>query len=320
MYVISEKIVKKIANQKLAYDAVAQAFIAAYLNKGKNFPVLHGNGTDVANSFGVKAGNLSELKVCGLKVGSYWANNHHRYGIPNHGSTTLLLDDETGIPQALINAGYLNGLRTAAANAVASHHLARKDASILGVIGAGHQAVFEIMVICKIRDIKEIMIYSRKEETILNAIDQLMDVNISAEIADIETVCRTADILVTVTNATAPLFNADWIKPGTHISAMGADKSGKQELPVELVKQARLFADLQTQSIINGEFEAAYNDNPDIIITAIGAVLLGDDQGRRNNDEITIFDSSGIAMQDLCVAKAVLDQAIACGLVTQIEF
>ena len=87
MYVISEKIVKKIANQKLAYDAVAQAFIAAYLNKGKNFPVLHGNGTDVANSFGVKAGNLSELKVCGLKVGSYWANNHHRYGIPNHGST-----------------------------------------------------------------------------------------------------------------------------------------------------------------------------------------------------------------------------------------
>ena len=116
------------------------------------------------------------------------------------------------------------------------------------------------------------------------------------------------------------LFDADWIKLGTHISAMGADQPGKQELPVELVLKSTLFADYPPQSKINGEFESAFKKNSKVVITPIGAVLTDDHCGRSNDQEITIFDSSGIALQDLCVAQAVLTEAISQNLTQEVEF
>lgn len=319
MYILSESAVKKIATKKIAFDAVSEAFIAAYKEQGTVFPVVHAKGCDEGNTFSVKSGNLLKQRLSGFKTGSYWAGNHTK-GIPNHGTTTILLDEETGFARAVLNAGYLNGLRTAAANAVASNQLARKDASVLGVLGAGHQALFEIKAICEIRDIAKILINSRKEKTAMAAVRELANDGIEAEYTDVETICRSADILATVTNAKEPLFNADWIKPGTHISAMGADQPGKQELPVELVMTASIFADFPPQSRVNGEFEAAFNEKSDLEITAIGAVLTGDAPGRVNVEQITIFDSSGIALQDLCVAKSVLDIAIDRGLAQEVEY
>ena len=319
MYILSESAVKKIATKKIAFDAVSEAFIAAYRKEGTVFPVVHAKGCDAGNTFSVKSGNLLMQRVSGFKVGSYWAGNHAK-GIPNHGTTTILLDEATGFARAVLNAGYLNGLRTAAANAVATNQLARKDASVLGVLGAGHQAIFEIKAICEIRDIKTILINSRKEKTATAAIRELSKDGIDAKYVDVEQVCQNADILTTVTNAKEPLFNANWIKPGTHISAMGADQPGKQELPVELVLNASIFADFPPQSIVNGEFEAAFNQNPELNVTAIGAVLVGDVVGRTSVEQITIFDSSGIALQDLCVAKSVLGMAIDQGLAQEVDF
>ena len=320
MYLVSEKSVKEIATTTIANKAVTQAFIAAYQNRGEVFPVVHAKGCNDGDGFSMKSGNLLDQKLCGVKIGSYWPNNHQDLNLPNHGTTTLLLDAKTGFPHALISAAYLNGLRTAAANAVATQMLARVDAEVLGVLGAGHQAIFEIKAVCEIRKIRNILIHSRNAETVDHAILELEKAGITAHGADAETVCRSSDILITVTNATSALFEANWIKPGTHISAMGADKPGKQELPVELILNASLFADYPPQSIINGEFEAAYNINPTIELTAIGAVLVGDNAGRTNDNQITIFDSSGIALQDLCVAKLVLDEAIKRDLVNGIDF
>ncbi len=320
MYLVSEKSVKKIATTTMANKAITQAFIAAYQNRGEVFPVVHAKGCNDGDGFSMKSGNLLDQKLCGVKIGSYWPNNHHDLNLPNHGTTTLLLDAKTGFPHALISAAYLNGLRTAAANAVATQKLARTQAKILGALGAGHQAIFEIKAVCEVREIKKIFIHSRNADTVDHAITELNKAGINAQGADVETVCRNADILITVTNATGALFEAGWIKSGTHISAMGADKPNKQELPVELVLNASIFADYPPQSIINGEYEAAFNINPDIDITAIGAVLVGDNAGRANDDQITIFDSSGIALQDLCVAKLVLDEAIKLNLSEEVEF
>jgi len=319
MNILSEENIKKIANQKIAFDAVEQAFIAAYQKSGNIFPVVHGRGCDEGNIFSVKSGNLTDLSISGLKTGSYWPNNHLK-NIPNHGTTTILLDEETGFVRAVLNAGYLNGLRTAAANAVASKSLARSDANTLGVLGAGHQAIFEIKAIYAIRDINKVLIHSRNKKTVSKAMMELAKGGIFAEYADKQAVCSRADILVTVTGAREALFDRTWIKPGTHISAMGADQPGKQELPVELVLNSCLYADYPAQSRVNGEFEAAFGKNPDLDITAIGAVLVGDDNGRMDDEQITIFDSSGIALQDLCVAKAVLDIAIEQGLAQEVEF
>ena len=320
MYLVSEKSVKKIATTTMANKAVTQAFIAAYQDRGEVFPVVHAKGCRDGDGFSMKSGNLLDQKLCGVKIGSYWPNNHHNLNLPNHGTTTLLLDAKTGFPHALISAAYLNGLRTAAANAVATQKLARVEAEVLGVLGAGHQAIFEIKALCEIRKIKKILIHSRNKDTVKHAIMELDKAGINAQGAEAETVCRSADILITVTNATSALFEAGWVKPGAHISAMGADKPGKQELPVELVLSAQNYADYPPQSIINGEYEAAYNINPNIKVTAIGAVLVGDNVGRTNDDQITIFDSSGIALQDLCVAKLILDEAIKLNLSEEVEF
>ncbi|PHZ86548.1 ornithine cyclodeaminase family protein [Paremcibacter congregatus] len=319
MFVVSEEIVKEIMTQELAYDAIKGAFITSYQARGEIFPVVIAKGCDKGNIFSIKSGNLFDQRLSGLKMGSYWSKNTLR-GLPNHNTTIILLDEETGRTHAIINGGYLNGLRTAAANAVATDYLARREATVLGVLGAGHQSIFEIKAICQIRNIKRILINSRQQETAERAVRLLADDGIQAEVSTTEQVCRQADILVTVTSATAPLFQADWIRPGTHISAMGADQSGKQELPIELISCAALYADLPAQSRKIGEFESASLLTPELKVTAIGAVLSGDDRGRGSSDEITIFDSSGIALQDLSIAKMVLDTAISRGLVNQVKF
>ena len=121
-----------------------------------------------------------------------------------------------------------------------------------------------------------------------------------------EIACRTADIIVTATTATKPLFQADWVRPGTHISSMGSDAIGKQELPPQLSAQSRLFCDLPEQSARIGEFQHV---DAGISLTAIGAVLSDTAEGRRTAEEITIFDSSGIALQDLYIAEAIIAAA-----------
>lgn len=319
MHILSEKNIKKIATTQIAFDAVREAFIAAYKGNGTVFPVVHAKGCEEGNTFSVKSGNLTSPRIVGFKTGSYWKGNHAK-GLPNHGTTTVLLDEDTGFARAVLNAGYLNGLRTAAANAVASNSLARTDAKILGVLGAGHQAIFEIKAICEIRDIEKILIFSRNRKTVEGAISELATAGIVAEYADVETVCCSADILVTVTGARGALFDAKWIKPGTHISAMGADQPGKHELPVPLVLAASLFADYPPQSRINGEFEMAAMAELTLNILPIGAVLSGDQPGRVSDEEVTIFDSSGIALQDLCVAQSVLEKAIELGFAEEVEF
>tara|TARA_B110000908_G_scaffold172695_1_gene242072 strand:+ start:4056 stop:5015 length:960 start_codon:yes stop_codon:yes gene_type:complete len=319
MYILSEKNIKKIANKNIAFNAVKDAFVAAYRGNGTVFPVVHGKGCEDGQTFSVKSGNLNKARIVGFKTGSYWPGNYMK-GTPNHGTTTVLLDENTGYARAVLNAGYLNGLRTAAANAVASFYLAREDASVLGVIGAGHQAIFEIKAVCAIRNIENIFIYSRNEKTVINAIAELSSCGINALACNAKEACQNADILITVTGARAALFDADWIKLGTHISAMGADQPGKQELPVELVLKSTLFADYPPQSKINGEFESAFKKNSKVVITPIGAVLTDDHCGRSNDQEITIFDSSGIALQDLCVAQAVLTEAISQNLTQEVEF
>ncbi|MGR2738133.1 hypothetical protein ACUY1T_06735 [Billgrantia sp. Q4P2] len=125
-----------------------------------------------------------------------------------------------------------------------------------------------------------------------------------AEAAEGEPACLAADIIATATTATAPLFHAGWVPPGTHVLTMGSDATGKQELPPDLFPRARLFCDLPEQSRRIGEFQHAPSGAE---LIAIGEVLSGRVQGRRESDEITVFDSSGLSIQDLYMAEAVID-------------
>ena len=277
---------------------------------------------DIPGSFAVKAGFDHSGSSIGLKCGSYWPDNHHA-GLPAHGSTILLLDPATGFPACLVSAAYLNGFRTAAANAVAVSSLAREDANILGVIGAGHQAEHEIRAVAEVRDLSLVKIFSRSRQRQEWLQTRLEDLDVEVALSSAEQAARESDIITTVTPATEAIVRKDWVSPGTHISAMGADAVGKQELDSSLVQDAICFADYPAQSRRIGEFQTATNEgrfSSETAITAIGDVILGRARGRVNTTDITIFDSSCIALQDLLVATALFARAKESGLVQTVEF
>ena len=287
------------------------AFEAVAVDRSQVFDVVIGTGLNEGEAFAIKSGIDGENQVVGFKCGTYWAGNNKK-GLPSHGSTILLLDPESGFPQVLVNASYLNGYRTAAANAIAVSNLARSDAAVLGVIGAGQQAEQEIRAVAEVRALSLIKISTRSEERANWIADRLQDVDIEIRFTSAEDAVRDSDIVTTVTPSESPLVRDEWIADGTHISAMGADDRGKHELDTDIVKRVSLFADYPEQSIVIGEFQHAYKegliDSADDICT-LGLVTLGKSPGRISDTQITVFDSSGIASQDLMAASAVFEAA-----------
>jgi len=309
--IISEKTVQKIVNRQLAFDTVRAAFEAVAVDRARVFDVAIGTGLNSGEAFAIKSGLDSKNELLGLKFGTYWPGNFEK-GVPAHGSTVLLADPVTGYPEALVNASFLNGFRTAAADAVAVSFLARSDATVLGVIGAGHQAEQEIRAVSEVRTLSLIKIHDLSEARFHWIADRLKDVDIDIRFASAEDAVRGSDIVITVTPSEEPIVREEWIEEGTHISAMGADDRGKHELDAVIVKRASLFADYPKQSVIIGEFQHAYGDG--LLksvndICALGLVTLGKAPGRTSNNQITFFDSSGIAIQDIAVANAIFNAA-----------
>ncbi|ASG04900.1 MULTISPECIES: ornithine cyclodeaminase family protein [Vibrio] len=298
MIYLNEQQTSQLISHQLAYDAVKEAFIAAVSDEATLFPVVNAAGSQEGSMFSLKSACTSNL--VGWKTGTYWPNNR-ALDMPCHGTTVFLLKPDTGELQAAIAASKVNAYRTAAADAVAVDYLARKDSKVLTVFGTGHQAEFEVLAICDIRKIEKVLVVGRSNTEVF--VEKLKQQGINAESASAQTACEQADIIVTATTAQSPLFNAQWVKSGTHISAMGADKFGKQELPPELYNTARLFCDYRIQSVAIGEFQHTVN----LPVTEIGQVITGNAQGRKTDKEITVFDSSGIAIQDLFVAAKLLD-------------
>lgn len=309
MRFISEGQSATLITHENAYAAVREALIAATLGTSRVFPAVSAHGSDPANRFSVKAGAAPE--IAGLKVGSYWPGNLAK-GLPCHNSTILVLDQGTGRIHAVIEAGQVNGYRTAAADAIAVDLLAAKSARTLAVFGAGHQAEYECRALARVRTIERVLVVARDSRRGRAFADRVAAHGIPADTADPRTACERADIIVTATPARAPLFDPGWVRPGTHISSMGSDAAGKQELPPALLEHAALFCDLPEQSVRIGEFQHVAHriESGAQTITAIGDVLTGRAPGRPSPDAITIFDSSGIALQDLYVARMLLEQSV----------
>ncbi|MCX2721106.1 ornithine cyclodeaminase family protein [Roseibium salinum] len=303
MILITETQSSGLVTPELAFNAVRQAFIAAVDPAAASFPVVIAHASDPQNRFTIKSAAGAEL--AGLKVGAYFPSNDAR-GLPRHASTILLIDQASGRIGALVEGSVVNCYRTAAADAVATDALARPEAEVLALFGTGHQAAYEAEAIARIRALSRVLVVGRDPSRAAAFVEKLRASGLPADTAEPEAAVRAADIVVTATTSTAPLFDADWVRPGTHVSSMGSDSQGKQELPPSLFPRARLFCDLPDQSANIGEFQHA---QPGTTLTAIGAVLSGAASGRQNGDEITVFDSSGISLQDLHMARAIIDAA-----------
>jgi ornithine cyclodeaminase/alanine dehydrogenase-like protein (mu-crystallin family) len=314
--VLSRAEVERSVSLKVAMVAVEGAFIDLARGDATVFPVIREHIDPYGGFFGVKAGYLASAGILGYKGGGFWASNRAR-GKAAHQSVILLYNPETGEPLAAIDGNYVTIIRTGAAGALAARVLARPESRVAAVIGAGVQGQIQLEGLCEVLPIEEARCFDA------NSADDLAQYAVNRGLKT--TVCRSAeqavegaDVVVTATPSFAPLLGH--VAPGTHINAFGADTRGKQELDPALVARSRLVVDYLPQAREIGESQHAFRSGLIAGVHAeLGEILAGTKPGRSNAEEITIFDATGIALQDLAVAAVAYRAAVRDGVGIQIE-
>jgi len=323
MLLIPETLVPDLLSVGDAIVAVERAFAAYDRDEARAYPVVRETTGHRRAVFGIKSGFDRGAMLLGLKAGGYWPENAAA-GRTNHQSTILLFDPETGMASALVGANYLTGVRTGAASAIATRHLARKDATTLAMIGAGVQAGYQLRATLAVRDLRDVVGWDPSPANLeaLGRDVRALGLRFTAAPSP-EAAVRRADILITVTPSQAAIVHKDWVRPGTHINAMGADTAGKQELAPDLVASASVYVDAVEQAITIGECQHAYRQGllgRDDLTRTLGGLASGRLPGRRSDEEITLFDGTGIALQDLAAAGVTVVRARERGLGTEVAF
>ncbi len=312
MYIVPERAVPELIGAEDAYGAVEAVFAAMARGDAANFPVVRESLGHADALYGFKGGFDRAGLTLGVKAGGYWPHNLERFeGIGNHQSTVFLFDPDTGMVSAMIGGNYLTAMRTAAASAVSIRHLARSDARVLGMVGAGHQSAFQMRAAARQRDFQKVLGWNLHPEMLPRLAETAAELGLPFEAVSLERLGGQADVIITITSSFAPILMADQIRPGAHLACMGTDTKGKQEVEAALLGRATVFADEVAQSVSIGEAQHAVAEG--LInaadISPIGAVINGDHPGRRDADEITLFDGTGVGLQDLAVAAKVVELA-----------
>jgi ornithine cyclodeaminase/alanine dehydrogenase-like protein (mu-crystallin family) len=244
-------------------------------------------------------------------------------GLDTHLGGVLLHSGETGELLAIMNASAITAIRTAAVSALATRLLAREDAKVHAVIGAGVQARAHLAAIAAVRDVSEVRVCSRtrsKAERVAAGFSRQIKV-----VDSIEEAVRGADIISTTTSSREPVLHRSWIAPGAHINAVGSSIAAARELDSDTVAASSLFVD-RRESTLNesGDYLSALREGaiagPEHIRGEIGEILLGRVEGRRTAEEITLFKSLGIAIEDLAAAQFLYDKARRVGRGCVVDF
>jgi ornithine cyclodeaminase len=299
---IDEEFVSAALTPEIAFDAVESVFTAMDEGGARNFPVVREALPD-GRIFGIKSGVDPRSGALGLKAGGYWPSNEAR-GLANHQSAILVFDFDTGVPRALVAANRLTALRTAAAAAISIRHLARQDSRTLGLIGAGRQMPFQLAAALATLSFERVLSWNRTPGRTVALRALAERAGASFEEAPLETVCGAADVLITITSSATPIIRGEWLRPGVHVAAMGTDTAGKQEMDAAAFARARVFTDEVAQAISIGECQHPVREGLLAVedIVPIGRVIRGAAAGRPGAEAITIFDGTGVALQDLVLA------------------
>ncbi len=260
-----------------------------------------------------------------IKIVTVYGDNQTRFGLPMIQGVLLLHDARNGQLLAMMDAEHLTAVRTGAASGVATRQLARQDAAIVAIFGAGAQAGAQLAAMCAVRPIRQVFVITRsgaKDADFCAHMAAKLGVAVIAT-RDVRAAVMAADIICTATNASTPVFDGDWLQPGTHINAVGAYTAKMRELDTRTIQRSRVFVDhhqaAQTEAgdilipIVNQEYDYAQ------IAGELGALLNGTVAGRTQAQEITLFKSVGLAMQDAVTAAQVYALAIKRGTGRQID-
>ena len=313
-----------------AYRAYQQGQVEQPPIQGMETPE-HNAESDVKSCYN-HANHMFSIKTVGLfkdnikGPGKFAAADGGK--LPNMMGNVILGDGETGGTLAIMDASLITGIRTGAAGAISSKYMARKDARVAAVFGAGAQARMQIYALAKVRDLTEVRFYDKFGTPELMAAykaDVERETGAKAvECASVEEAAKGADILICPTPSREAYLKKEWVKPGTHIVEVGVDGAGKQEMdPAIFAMASKVVCDSIAQCLSRGETRnaiAAGCLKEEDIYGEIGELVLGTKVGRENDEEITIFDTTGMGIQDNTTAEAIYKVALEKGMGSWFEF
>ena len=263
---------------------------------------------------------IEEPEAAACKWVSIREENRAKFDLPTVFSILIYTHPETGFPLAICDGSYHTVMRTGSAAAVSAKYLAREDSKVLAIVGAGNMAEGTLATCNEVFRWEEVRVWSRSRSTLDEFVRNQQPKYDSFEIlasTNLEEVVRGADVVVTVTPARDPIVENDWISEGTHIAALGADKEGDQELDLEILKRARIFVDDIRQCRTDGEINVPLRRgiiSEDDVVGEIGQVVAGKLEGRSSESDITVFDSTGFALQDSATVPLEYERALAAGV------
>ncbi|WP_020593859.1 ornithine cyclodeaminase family protein [Kiloniella laminariae] len=291
------------------YHALKQGFIDFSAGLVTVPPVGHLGFDNPPGDCHIKYGWIKGDPHFVIKISSGFYDNP-KQGLPSSTGMILVFSATTGVPVALLNdEGLLTDIRTALAGVLATETMSRPDSRIAGIVGTGIQAHLLINYLARLSRFDRFVVWGRNREKLARCVDNLQakGLDVVAE-PELEQLCADVDSILTVTPSEIPLLKRGWIKPGTHITAIGADAEGKQELDVEILAAAeRVVADSRSQGCHHGEISHAYKAGilTENNILELGELLNSEKSFVRNPEAISVVDLTGVAVQDIVIAKSV---------------
>lgn len=271
------------------------------------------------NIFGLMPAYNMDDKIAGIKVITVFHDNVKK-NLPSHQGIVSLFEIETGRPISILDGGSITAIRTAAVSAAVTETLSKKSSKTMAILGAGVQAREHIIAISKIRDIEEIRVWSRNYDGVKKFVKQMMNevnLKIVASIS-VEEAVKNADIICTVTPSTTPILKYEWVSKGAHINAVGSCTPNARELDTELMVNGKIYVDRKKATLIEaGDYLIPFKQGilkEDDIIGEVGLVFTGEIKGRESDEEITIFEALGLAVEDISCAYFVYNKIMKEGL------
>jgi len=320
-----ERDIRDLLGPKEAFEAVRDAFVRLSSGQAVLPGVINLEIPETRTEAHVKGAFLRTAPFFSIKAASGSYDNPSR-GLPVGGGLFLVFDATTGLPRAILfDNGYLTDVRTGAAGALAADLLAKPRIERVGVVGVGNQARYQLEALLHVRRPRRVLAYGRspsKAEAYAREMSALHGIPVEAA-ASVEQAVRGADVVVTATPSTRPLVRAEWVLPGTHITAIGSDGPEKQELDVQVLAKAdKVVADHLEQCLRLGEIHHAVSSGVlrrEDVHAELGEIAAGLKAGRTSDEEITVADLTGVGVQDAAVANRVVQGMLARNLGTVLE-
>lgn len=319
--ILSEGEIRKTLDMAASIEAVEEAFGALSRGEARIPGVLYLDIKEANGDVHLKGAHIKGDPFYVFKVASGFYDNPAK-GLPVNAGLSMAFDATTGqLAAILVDNGYLTYVRTGAAGAIAAKYLSKEKLTSVGVVGAGLAAAFQVRALCVVREVTEVRVWSLVPE-----LGEQMAADLSEEIEakfltvdSARSAVEGADLVITATPSRAPIVQADWLAPGVHVTAMGADAPEKQELhPEVLVKADLVVADNLAHCLTDGEIhhavQAGLIDAEGSGIVELGDIVAGKASGRTRDDQITVADLTGVGVQDVAIAKVTLARARGLGL------